>query len=1101
MKSIAIAALAFLPLFAAAKEGYSVAFVEPPEYLVAGTRTPLPVRYEVPPGTFATLRLEVKATGYHRIETQTISGATTTLIDAIVPTLATARECRLVLWIGEDWQNPLAGLVESEVVSVVSPQRALRIEAGRQEAQALLASQPSGVRMIGVFVGDAPWNEALIEAIRQQVPGYTVRTIPASWLDNPYAPLADLFDLILLCNPKSVPMGTKQALPRYVNKGGRLVVLGDLPFQQALWEYEGKWLDFAAFREQIVPRLKPAVVLPFTDTAAAWTRASNDLAPPSTATVEDGVLHLHIANLTGWDTFQTPLSGLPGDADSCFYFRAKGDEKTTQVAVELREQDGSRWIAAVAIRPELSPTLVPLTQFRYWKDNESRDRGGPGDLVRLAEVSSISFGLAHTHTHDAGNGPHDIWIDDVGTANPGPNVNLEAFAPGDTAEPVLETVSPHYKTYPVTNFSRTRMNPMQALMPPLDVQPKSLRSPVARPQGTGLNKSRKYRYIPLIDALDQDGRVVGAAATLLLNSKEQGAGMIAKLPISDPAFFANPVTQQWIAALGKRMLDGMFLMEGGATHYGTFGEPLPTIGLAAVYRGKGASPECQGRLSITDETGKRLFSDQEQIPPNILGSDNRYARSHSGSWANVAGATGPFRVTAELVRDGQVIDRLAHDVNVWRPNPKPSFITVHDGDFWLDDKKWYAHGVNYMPSSGIGIEDGEYFEYWLDPRSYDPDIVERDLTDCEAIGFNCVSVFQYHRSLDSGNLLDLLVRCRNHHLKVNLSLRPGTPMDFPWDLVREMIEKGRFAQNDDIFAYDLAWEPNWRGQKDRQSYDADWLAWVNKTYGTVAAAEQAWGVSMPKQEDGTYTNPTDQQMGKEGPWGTMVRDYHRFLNDLTHERYGRARELVRSIDPNHSVSFRMSMAGDPTHGPAWPCYDFQGLAGAVDIMEPEGYGRIGDWDRVKPGWWTAAYARCVSPGTPVVWAEFGYSACAQAIQEATPEKLAFAQTFYHDFYTMAYRSGANGTICWWFPGGYRWNERSDFGILNPDRSWRGITHVIHDWRERSTTPRDLPRPDVWLEIDRNATSLGIPGFYGQTREGFWQAVEAGKTPGLRTKGQ
>jgi hypothetical protein len=170
-------------------------------------------------------------------------------------------------------------------------------------------------------------------------------------------------------------------------------------------------------------------------------------------------------------------------------------------------------------------------------------------------------------------------------------------------------------------------------------------------------------------------------------------------------------------------------------------------------------------------------------------------------------------------------------------------------------------------------------------------------------------------------------------------------------------------------------------------------------------------------------------------------------------------------------------------------------------MEPEGYGRIGDWERVKPGWWTVAYSRCVAPGTPVIWAEFGNNACARSLQQATEEKLAFTATFYNDFYTMAYRSGANGTICWWLPGGYRWNERSDFGILNPDRSWRDITRVIHDWRERFTAPRDLPRPDVWLEIDREATSLGVPGFYQQTSEAFWQAVETGKTPGLRIKEQ
>ena len=1098
MRIPSLLALLFVPFATLAKDGHSVAFADAPEYLVAGTRTPILVRYGMPAGSSATLRLEVKATGYHRIETRRIAGSGETTIDALVPTLATARECRLVLWIGEDWQNPLAGLVHSEVVSVVSPQRAARFESARKEAEELRGRQAGAAPTIGVYLGNAPWGEALLRALGERAKGYSVRQVPEAWLDSPYALRPDALDLLVLCNPEAVPVGAKQALPQYVARGGRLIVLGALPFRRALWECEGEWLEFDAFRERLIPRLKPAIVLPFAADVREWTRASNDLAPASSARVEDGALHLHIANLTGWDTFQTPLDGLPGAAESCLYFRAKGDERTTQVAVELREKDGSRWIAAVTIKPSFEPILVPLSQFAYWKDNESRERGGMGDQVRLEQVSAIAFGLAHTHTHDVANGPHDIWIDDVGTAKPGPDVDLSAFAPGDTAEPVLETVSPHYKTYPVTNFARTRMNPMQALVPPLAAQPNSLRSPVARPQGTGFKKGRKYRYIPLVDALDADGRVVGAAATLLIHAS---CGMTANVPVVDAGFFADPDTQAWIATLGLRMLDGVFLFEGGAKYNASFGAERMEIGYQGLYvprapgtRSDARAAAIHARCLVADADGNAVLriGNLGSLDPG----SPRTARS-GDHWAIPADAVGPFRVTVELVRDGQVIDRLAHEVSIWRPDPNPSFIAIRDGDFWLDGRKWYAHGVNYMPSSGIGIEDGEYFEYWLDPRSYDPEVIERDLADCAAIGFNSVSVFQYHRSLAGRNLIDLLVRCRKHGLKVNLSLRPGTPMDFPWDLVREMIEQGRLAENDDIFAYDLAWEPHWRGQKDRRPFDADWLAWIERTHGSVAKAEAAWGVPVPRREDGAIINPSDLQMGKEGEWSGMVRDYHRFLNDLTRERYGRARELVRRIDPNHGVSFRMSMAGDPTSNPAWPCYDFKGLAGAVDIMEPEGYGRIGDWERVKPGWWTVAYARCVAPATPVVWAEFGYSACARSIQETTPEKLAFAKAYYDDFYTMAYRSGANGTFCWWFPGGYRWNERSDFGILNPDRSWRGLSQVIHDWRERFTAPREIPQPDAWLEIDREATSLGVPGFYQQTKEGFWQAVDAGKIPGLR----
>jgi hypothetical protein len=109
-----------------------------------------------------------------------------------------------------------------------------------------------------------------------------------------------------------------------------------------------------------------------------------------------------------------------------------------------------------------------------------------------------------------------------------------------------------------------------------------------------------------------------------------------------------------------------------------------------------------------------------------------------------------------------------------------------------------------MPSSGVGTEDGEYFEYWLDPQPYDPEVIERDLSDVAALGMNMISVFVYYRSLGSRNLLDLLRRCERHGLKVNLSLRPGTPMDFRWDEMRVLIVDNRLPENDTIFAYDLA---------------------------------------------------------------------------------------------------------------------------------------------------------------------------------------------------------------------------------------------------------------------------------------------------------
>jgi hypothetical protein len=69
---------------------------------------------------------------------------------------------------------------------------------------------------------------------------------------------------------------------------------------------------------------------------------------------------------------------------------------------------------------------------------------------------------------------------------------------------------------------------------------------------------------------------------------------------------------------------------------------------------------------------------------------------------------------------------------------------------------------------------------------------------------NSVSAFIYHRDLGAQHLLDFLFRCQRLGLKVNLSLRPGTPMEFRWTEMQALIEHFRLAENDTVMAYDLA---------------------------------------------------------------------------------------------------------------------------------------------------------------------------------------------------------------------------------------------------------------------------------------------------------
>ncbi|MGE5608114.1 MAG: beta-galactosidase, partial [Bacillota bacterium] len=480
--------------------------------------------------------------------------------------------------------------------------------------------------------------------------------------------------------------------------------------------------------------------------------------------------------------------------------------------------------------------------------------------------------------------------------------------------------------------------------------------------------------------------------------------------------------------------------------------------------------------SLRNDPDLREFHDTLQLPPSTP--------AH-------------LTVITELRQnDESVIDRLTHDLYVYSPTPTPHFIESRNGAFFLNGHSWKAHGVNYMPSSGIAQPDNALFEQWLGSAAYDPQIIDRDLRRIKAMNLNSVSIFLYHQSLKAQNLLDFLRRCQALDLKVNLSLRPGTPLDFRWPLIREMIQTLRLPESDTIFAYDLAWEPSHFDHKHQMQYAPAWRQWVLHRYGSLDQAQKAWQVPAPVDHD-QFSVPPAEQLVQDGPWRKLIADYRAFLDDMLRTPYAEARRLVRSIDPNHAVSFRMQMAGDPTFNNAGLLpYDFYGLTDAVDIWEPEAYGRIGDWDMVNPGHFTAAYARLCDPNKPVLWAEMGYSVWDNASNGPNDGKLDFQARYYRDFYRMMTQSGADGVFYWWYPGGYRVNEKSDYGIINPDGTDRPVTRIIRTHAApflAAAKPQGEPVP---IPVDRDQDARGLFGIYQAIQESYWRALDSGQLPTL-----
>jgi len=431
------------------------------------------------------------------------------------------------------------------------------------------------------------------------------------------------------------------------------------------------------------------------------------------------------------------------------------------------------------------------------------------------------------------------------------------------------------------------------------------------------------------------------------------------------------------------------------------------------------------------------------------------------------------------------------------PESKPApedFVTVRGSDFHLEGRKWYPIGVNYWPLYVAGMDAADYWPGWLDPAYYDPQHVRADLLRMPRLRINLVSIQMGGRK-NIRNLLDFMRRCKQHQIRVNGFLSGASPLDFREDEVRQFIQEARLADNPTLFAYDIIWEPgNWVfNAENRKKYDKDWERWIAERYGSLADAEADWSFPAPRA-GGQISSPSDQQLSQDGKWRVMVAAYRRFMDDLMSRKWNDATRKLKRIDPNHLVSFRQ--------GNTLPQdFTFTATAKHVDFMCPEGYSIPDSEDGYYAACFITRYVQHLTRGKPVVWAEFGTSVWDAATMRPNPKAIA-RQAGYHElFYRMVLETGANGTIPWWWPGGYRVDEKSDFGIMNEDGSPRPSAQLIREYGPRIQAPREQAQPDEWLSVDRDAHPGGYWWIaFHEGKDAYARAAKAGKCLGVKTAG-
>ena len=974
------------------------------------------------------------------------------------------------------------------------------------------AADRAAVWLADVPGGDPVWAQELAGQVRAA--GYAVETLDSITLTNVTQIDTNSFALLVLPNARILPVESVAAITHFLGQGGHLMALGLTAWETPTFRLGDRWLTQAAYQAGLAAQPVEHRLVDFAaENATNWVRHSNQPGHPATREIvpslNGAALRVRLDSLDGWDTVEPPARSWVWEPEqSLTCFRARGNTATRQLALEWTEADGSRWIATVDLKPEWQNFALPPSAFRPWQPPPAR--GGPGDQVNLRHVARFTVGLAVSHTaFDPG--PLEYEFADFGTAR---NPFGDAPLPASVALPRLESLSPAYQCFALTTPVSVRPPPWQALVRETASTTHNGgvrwssdgRALHPRPRGVGWRQKGSGRWQPILVARDADtDEYRGAVGVLLAPDDAPGSlGTWAVFTPADAAFYRQAPVHDWLGRTLRRLRAGAFLTEGGAEYFTLF--PDQPVQLGARIRNFRPDRELQAEVMLTvlpQREGPELL--RHRAPVTVAPGATEVVET---LWNPAAWPTGGCVVAVQLLVNGRLVDELYHELNRWEPKRNPEFVSIADGGFQLGGKSWRAHGVNYLPSSGIGVAN-EHFEYWLGRGAYDPEVIERDLRRIQAMGLNAVSAFIYHRDLASQHLLDFLFRCERLGLKVNLSLRPGTPMEFRWDEMKALIEHYRLPEWDTVMAYDLAWEPShfdeafqWR------NYGGPWNDWLRRRHGTVAAAVRDWACPSnvaaeltgppASVETNVLLTPPARWLVQDGPWRPVVVEYREFLDEWIGQHYAEARRRVRTVDPHHPFSFRMQLSGDPTHtGTGLIPYDFFGLRDAVDIWEPEAYGRIGTWDKVRPGLFTVAFARLCDPAKPVVWAEMGTSVWDGNANGASPSKLAFAASFYRDFYRMLRESASDGVFFWWYPGGFRLFENSDYGILNPDGTDREVTRVIRAEGPRFLAASPRQAPTRWVPVQPGPAVRGLPGIYEAVQADFWQAVATGEPVGLQ----
>jgi hypothetical protein len=947
--------------------------------------------------------------------------------------------------------------------------------------------------------GDGLWRDANWRRAAQEFKlllteaGYEVQTVAPPELTRELAAT-----LIAVPSLERLPRTAFEALTSFVGAasagargnafrtsggGGHLLASGGEPFRQALYlNSKGEWIA----EEDLLGAVRPQRIIFEPADASALERFTNQNDPPPVRFATPGpdgfnnaltVTHQHLSGEGKPSSFQgydllclRPFTASPfASGQNLTVITVRGTPGQV-LAVRWEETDGSRWVAQVPLTAEwkthgLMPSdfqvVYPAMEFgaedRFWVPQPRtrlgspyRRDGNPFVAFDPGGARSLSFGVSTGMGAQPGAVEYSIGPIGIGSAP-----IAERFQ-----APFIEGLSPWYQQFPKERGGE------------------KVRVPQPMPRNLAGTQTGRARY-----------QTVGALLDPLATRRitESGSAVI---------WLPSPVIQSSERAKVVELLrgdaTGVALLGGGPAQAAVVpGEPIP---LRARLMNASRAPQ-QMAVTWAVRRGADVVATQRASLRLEAGDNAAIAAPEAASLP-----LGDYRVETVLALGEDVCDRVESPLRVFDPvaTRDPSKrVRVVDGHFSVAGKRIFLFGSNYRLN--------------FSPDSYDTELVESDLSTMEKLGMNVLSVSAGSGEGAAGSLMDLLERCRRHNIWAHISIRAASYVTSPNgrfepEAVRRTLMSARLPGNDRVFAYDLAWEPKFGGYQERRSRDAQWRKWVADQYGTLEAAERAWGVPAPKDNDDLLTNPEDQQFRIDGPHRVLMAAYRRFEDDFISREYGKVTRFIKTIDPDVLLGFRTlgwnTLVWESWSGTASTDrelgFDLASAAGHLDMTGPEGYGQPADAVAGRKWGVITSYARMVSNGKPVSYPEFGGLVGARG---GTPEENRRQNALVEGMMRSVAESDADCVLVWWWTG---WQpiETSDYGITDSSRTPRASARTLADWGKRINERNTLAGrgEPVLIRIDRDADARGAFAIREQHTEEYLKAKDLGRPVKFVTAG-